>query len=230
MAPEITTLSNPSMMLLTGVLLLIIGIALTFWGKRIVEALAFIIFGVLGGILGIMLALFIIGFFGWSGNLYIKWGILIVLCLAGILIGSFLSKSFLYGMIVFYCAINAFFITWAFFGFKLYWQLLVAAVVAIVVAIVVKMLVEKLMAAVTAFLGATMVGYGAFAITLYVASRAFDKDLQGNLIFLGIIVVGIIILGIAGTAYQLSAAGIGAGGGGGAQPRQQPRQQPQRRR
>jgi hypothetical protein len=219
------SLSLPTTSMSVGifvVLLLIIGIALTFWGKRIVEAMAFVVFGLLGGLLGLWVAMFIVDYFGIAGIFY--WVILIGLCVLGIVLGAWLSKSFLYGMVVFYCATSAFYITWMMLGgeFRLV-PFVIALVVGLVVGIVVYFIIEKLFAVVTAFLGASLVGYGTFIATIFIAKMYFDTHLSGgigahggltgNIILMCLIIVGIVVLGILGTMFQWK-GGLSKGSGG----------------
>jgi hypothetical protein len=230
--PETITL------LVSVLLLFILGIALTFWGKKIVEAVAFVVFGFLGGLLGLWLALLIIDYFGIGGILY--WVILVGLCLLGIILGAWLSKSFLYGIIVFYCALYAFYTTWMIMGGE--WKLVplvIALVVGLVVGIIVKIIIEKVFAAITAFMGATLVGYGAYLSAVYLAQRFFGKHMSGaisihdgfsgNIILICIVIAGAIVLGILGTIFQLK-GGLKMGGGKKNPPPPPPNRGKQRRR
>jgi hypothetical protein len=185
----------------------IVGIAFCFWGRKIVETFAFIIFGIVGGILGLFIGLFLAGILGLTGMLFFVMAF--GLCLLGIILGAVLSKWFLYGLIVGYCAINAFLFTlvmvYGRFGSQII-EIIIAGVVAIVVAIVLKIFIERILAAVTAFFGASLIGIAGMSVAIFVADRFADHEFKGMsyLILLGVVIGVVIILGIAGTVKQLS--------------------------
>jgi hypothetical protein len=223
--------SNPAAAAVTVLIFTAIGIAMAFWGRKILEALASIIFAFLGGVLGLMVGSFVAAltdkFFGISSIVALV--IVGAFCLLGIVLGYLLGKSIMYGLIAFYCGLTAFYITWAFFGGE--WALipLVAAfVVGLVVALLVKVFIQRLMAAITAFFGAGLIGYGGYVATILAADRFFDYEFTGRnyLIMIGVIVGLMIVIGICGTIFQLKGpqpkASGGSGGasrGGGGYPR-----------
>ena len=197
---------NVAMIVAAAFIFTVVGIVFCFWGKKLLETFAFIIFGIIGGILGLLIGLFIAGWLGLVGMVFLA--VALGLCLLGIILGVVLSKWLFYALIIAYCAINTFFFTLAMvFGkFDMFVAVIIAGVAAIVVAIVLKLFIEKILSAVTAFFGAALVGLSIILVSMAIAKHFFDFEFKMDYYYfalLGIAIGVIIILGIAGSIKQL---------------------------
>ncbi len=199
--------NNPAMLIAASFLMTVVGIVFCFWGKKIVEVLAFVIFGIIFGILGLLIGLFLAGFFSLGGYLFLI--VVFGLCLLGIILGAVLGKFFLRIAVVMYCAMNAFFFTMVVVSTMTNnpWIPMIAGMVAaLVVAIIIKMLFDKILVAVTAFFGASLVGMAVFIVVITVAALpSIDYQFKGLYIYglLGAALGVTVVLGIAGLFKQL---------------------------
>ncbi|WP_455391560.1 hypothetical protein [[Eubacterium] cellulosolvens] len=167
-------------------ILILLGLALAFFGKRIMETMAFII----GAILGVAIALWL------APSLYARYFstytsaevCLIIAVIVGALIGGFLGRSLMYGMISFFVA-SIFSAT----AYYLTGNYLVSLITFFVVLIIMWFLVEKFLAVMTALLGGCMVGAGVMMLT--------TGSLGGLSIILFIIIAA--LLTVFGARYQL---------------------------
>ena len=138
-------------------IMIILGLVLAFFGKRIMETIAFII----GALIGAALALiFAPGLHPYVDQyLSLELWILIVVII-GALIGGYLGQSLMYGMISMMvagvCAATALFLT----GNRL-----TALIVGLVTLVIMWFIVEKFLAAMTALLGGCLVGFAVFFLT-----------------------------------------------------------------
>ncbi len=131
------------------IILLILGLALCFFGKRILETLAFLIGAIAGAALAMVLAPII--------HPYVEQYLSLEICLIlgiiiGALIGGYLGKRLMYGLISFLVAS-----TCAYAANLLTQDPLITLITFFVVLIIMWFLVEKFLAVITAFLGGTMV-------------------------------------------------------------------------
>ena len=168
-------------------ILILLGLAIAFFGKRIMETMAFII----GAILGVAIALWL------APNLYEQFFsdytsaevCLIIGVIIGALIGGFLGRSLMYGMISFFVA--------SIFSATAYYlsggNYMVSLITFFIVLIIMWFLVEKFLAVMTALLGGCMVGAGVMLLTV---------DSLG-VIALGLFIVIAAVLTIFGARYQL---------------------------
>jgi len=173
-------------------ILILLGLAIAFFGKRIMETMAFII----GAILGVAIALWL------APNLYEQFFsdytsaevCLIIGVIIGALIGGFLGRSLMYGMISFFVASIFSGIAYSLSNENY----IVTIIVFIVVLVIMWFVVEKFLAVITAFLGACMVGMAVMELT-------FESLNNNGLGFIALILFILIaaLLTIAGGRYQL---------------------------
>jgi hypothetical protein len=138
---------------------ILIGLALAFYGRRIMETIAFVI----GAIVGANLAFLI------AQNPKVQEYVadymtaetcIIVAVIIGALIGGYLGRSFMYGMISMMFAGSCAYIASMFTD-----NYMVILVVFFIVLIIMWFLVEQFLAVVTAMLGGWLAGVGVFGLT-----------------------------------------------------------------
>ncbi len=172
--------------ILVLVILILLGLVLAFFGKRIMETLAFIIGAIIGALLALWLAPIIYPYV----KEYISLNLCIIIAvIIGALIGGFLGKSLMYGMISLFVAgtISGVVLLLTDNG-------LIALITFFIALVIMWFIVEKFLAVMTAFLGGCMVGFAIFAIT-------FSPDMMVISLILFIIIAA--ILTIFGARYQL---------------------------
>jgi hypothetical protein len=167
-------------------ILILVGLALAFFGKRIMETIAFIIGAIIGANLAYLIALnprvqeYVADYM--SGETCI-----IIAVVIGALIGGYLGKSFMYGMISMMVAGSVAYVA-SFFT----QNAVVILVVFFVALVIMYFLVEQFLAIVTALLGGCLVGLGVMGLTAGLGFLAF---------VLFLIIAG--ALTIFGARYQL---------------------------
>ncbi len=166
------------------IIFLLLGLALAFFGKRIMETLAFVIGAIIGAAVGLWLAPRLFEYV----DQYISLEICIIIAvIIGALIGGYLGKSLMYGMISFFVAI-----TIAGVILMLTNDGLIALITFFVVLVIMWFIVEKFLAVMTAFLGGCMVGAVVMFLTV-------DFGITSFILF----IVAAAILTIFGARYQL---------------------------
>lgn len=175
------------MVVIAFVIFILIGLALAFFGKRILETIAFIIGAIVGANLAYLIAInpqvqdYVTDYM--SGNVCI-----IIAVIIGALIGGYLGKSFMYGMIMLMVAGSC-----AYVASIVTQDRLVILIVFIVAIIIMWFIVEQFLAVVTALLGGCLVGIGVMGLTA--------EGLGGIAFILFLVIVG--LLTIFGARYQL---------------------------
>ena len=173
------------------IILLLLGLVIAFFGKKIMETLAFII----GAIIGAGLAMSLAPRLHPYVEEYIPMDICIIIAvIIGALIGGFLGRAFMYGMISFFVASIFSGIAYSLSNENY----IVTIIVFIVVLVIMWFVVEKFLAVITAFLGACMVGMAVMELT-------FESLNNNGLGFIALILFILIaaLLTIAGGRYQL---------------------------
>ena len=166
------------------IILVLLGLALAFFGRRIMETIAFVIGAIIGAALALMYAPALYTYV----EEYISLNMCIIIAvIIGALIGGYLGKSLMYGMISLLIAL-----TCAGAVFALTGNWLTSLIVFVIVLIIMWFIVEKFLAVVTAFLGGCMVGLGVMIITASLGIISF-------ILFIFIAA----ILTIFGARYQL---------------------------
>lgn len=166
-------------------IMIILGLVLAFFGKRILETIAFIIGALIGAALGLYLAPQTHSYVVQYIESLTIWTIILVVI--GSLIGGYLGQSLMYGMISMMvagiCASVAFLITN---------NALITLIVFFIVLVIMWFLVEKFLAAMTALLGGCLVGFAVWSLT-------------GGLGFISLILFIIVAAGLTifGARYQL---------------------------
>jgi hypothetical protein len=168
-------------------ILLILGIALCFFGKRILETVAFLIGAIAGAALAMVLAPNLHQFVDQYLNAE---QCLIIGIIIGAIIGGYLGKRLMYGMISFLVATTVSYTVNILTGDPFY--TLVAFFITLVI---MWFLVEKFLAVITAFLGASMVGSVAMSGLL----MFIDDPFIGFIVFLLVTAA----LTVFGARYQL---------------------------
>ena len=167
-------------------ILILVGLALAFFGKRIMETIAFIIGAIVGANLAYLVAInpqvqeYVADYM--SGELCI-----IIAVIIGALIGGYLGQSFMYGMISMMVAGSVAYVASIFIENNI-----VILVVFFVALVIMYFLVEQFLAIVTALLGGCLVGLGVMGLTASLGFLAF---------VLFLIIAG--ALTIFGARYQL---------------------------
>ena len=155
------------------VILLILGLALCFFGKRILETIAFLIGAIAGAALAMVLAPYLASY---VADYLTETQCLIIAIIIGALVGGFLGKRLMYGLISLLvagtCAYAASVLTAG--------DALVTLITFFVVLVIMWFLVEKFLAVITAFLGGTMVG----SVAMYGTLMVLDMPLVGFVVFL----------------------------------------------
>jgi hypothetical protein len=169
------------------IIFIILGIILAFFGRKIMETIAFIIGALLGAAIALWLApelheRFLSDYL--SANMCLLIGVII-----GALIGGYLGRSLMYGMISFMVASM---ISGA--VYILTSDPIVTLITFFVTLIIMHFLVRKFLAVITAFLGGCLVGAG----IMFIAAGSL-----GGLSFIVFIIIAG-LLTFAGARYQLS--------------------------
>jgi hypothetical protein len=171
------------------VIFLLIGLVVAFFGKRIMETIAFII----GAMVGASLAMMIMRYEGVQNiiaeNNFDPNVCLIIGVIVGALIGGFLGRSFMYGLISMIVASSISYIALVLTGNEV-----LSLIVFFVALVIMWFVVEKFLAIITAFMGGCMVGLAVMMLTL-------DGVGAASVAFFIIIAA---LLTIAGAKYQLS--------------------------
>jgi hypothetical protein len=153
-------------------ILLVLGLALCFFGKRILETIAFVIGAIAGAALALVLAPRLYQFV----EEYLTLNqCLIIAVIVGALIGGYLGKRLMYGMISLLVAS-----TCSYAANVLTGDAMITLITFFVVLVIMWFLVEKFLAVITAFLGASMVGTSAMYGILFL----FDMPFIGFVVFL----------------------------------------------
>ena len=168
------------------IVLLLLGLVLTFFGRKIMETFAFIIGAIAGAMLALWLAPLLVDYVVSDPN---QQNICIIIAvIVGAIIGGFLGRSLMYGMISFLVATIISGIV-----FAITFNEVFALIAFFITLIIMWFLVQKFLAVMTAFLGGCMVGL----IVMYLTSSF------GPGISLIIFVLIAALLTIAGARYQL---------------------------
>jgi hypothetical protein len=167
------------------IILIILGLALAFLGKRILETFAFLIGAIAGAALALMIAPYVYDYVSDSISENVC---ILIAVIVGALIGGFLGRALMYGLISFLVASIVSYIVFSLTG-----NPVLTLISFFITLIIMWFMVEKFLAVVTALLGGCMVGVG----VMFVA--------QGALGPLSLIVFIIIAgaLTFFGARYQL---------------------------
>jgi hypothetical protein len=134
------------------VILIVLGLILAFYGKRILETFAFIIGAIAGAALALMIAPYVYSYVSDS----ISEGLCIIIAvIVGALIGGFLGRAIMYGLISFIVASIVSYIVVTLTG-----DYVLALIGFFIALIIMWFLVEKFLAVMTALVGGCMVGVG----------------------------------------------------------------------
>lgn len=205
---DMSLLSNPAIVLIFILLFAVVGVAFCFFGRKLVEALSYVIFAFLGGVLGLMLGMFLAGIISSvTEDIVVYWIVVAVCCLGGIILFAVLHKRFLYGLMgVFAGTVVGFFVYAVIFeAVNDVVYMVISFAVGFGVFFLVLKFGEKVLSFVTAFLGAMMISYAIYFIILFVAKGFFDYTFDGYYDWglKGAAVALIMIFGIAGAVKQL---------------------------
>ena len=174
-------------MLFLFIILAIIGLVLAFFGKTILESIAFLIGAILGATFAFMLATSPAVQARVGAYIPLNWCIIIAVIL-GALIGGYLGKSLMYGLISLVFAGLC-----SYLALTLTGDTVIALIVFFIALIVMWFLVERFLAVMTAFLGAWLTATAVMMLTVGLGFLAY-------VLFILIIAV----LTIFGAKYQLS--------------------------
>jgi hypothetical protein len=170
------------------VIFLILGILVAFFGKRIMETIAFVI----GAMVGASLALMVVQYEGVqtliTDNNLDPNICLVIAVIVGALIGGFLGRSFMYGLISMIVASTVSYVAFVLTGNEI-----LSLIVFFVALVIMWFVVEKFLMVITAFMGACMVGLSVMLLT-------FESMGTISIVFFIIIAA---LLTIAGARYQM---------------------------
>ena len=168
------------------IIFIILGIILAFFGRKIMETIAFVIGAILGAAIALWLAPELHQYVSeyLSADMCLLIGVII-----GALIGGFLGRSLMYGMISFMVASMVSGAVYLLTG-----DPIVTFITFIIALIIMHFLVRKFLAVITAFLGGCLVGAG----VMFLAAGSL-----GGLSFIVFIIIAG-LLTFAGARYQLS--------------------------
>ena len=167
------------------IILLVVGLALTFYGRAILKSVAFLI----GAIIGASLAYNVAVIIGPQLEEYIALGYcLIIAVLLGAIIGGYLGMAFLKWMIALFMGGVGYMVAAVFFG-----EGIIALIAGIVVFAIILIMFDKFLSVVTALFGAFLVGIAVMYLT---------SPYLGGLISLILFVVIAGALAYYGATYQ----------------------------
>jgi hypothetical protein len=169
------------------IILLVLGIALCFFGRRILETIAFVIGAIAGAALAMVLAPRLYPYV----EEYLSLDMCIIIgVILGALIGGYLGKRLMYGMISLFVASTCSYAVNVLTDDPMF-----TLITFFVVLVIMWFLVEKFLAVVTAFLGASMVG----SVAMYGLLLVADMPFIGFVVFLLVTAA----LTVFGARYQL---------------------------
>jgi hypothetical protein len=197
------------MQLIMGVIYIILGLVLAFWGAKLIEAVAKII----GAIIGALIGSYIFYGFLYPYNNGDNWfredalnetiGLIIVMIICA-LIGAYIAFAMLRAFVAFSLAVVVYYLCWNLLGqpptifesgdLNLLW--LTCVIAAIITLLLVSHFFRELLAYVTAVFGGFMVGTG-------ISNMLIAMDAYSPLMSLLVIVIMVVIAGL-GAKYQLS--------------------------
>ena len=167
------------------IILLVVGLALTFYGRAILKSIAFLIGAIIGATLAYNVALFI----GPYIEDYIGLGYcLIIAVVLGAIIGGYLGMAFLKWMIAIFMGGIGYMVAAAIFG-----DGIIPIIAGIVVFAIILIMFDKFLSVVTALFGAFLVGIAVMYLT---------TPHLGSLVALILFVVVVAALAYYGANYQ----------------------------
>lgn len=170
-------------------ILLIVGLALTFYGRRVLKTIAFIIGAVIGASLAYVIAVEI----GPRVEEYLSLQLCIIIAVVlGAIIGGYLGMAFLKGMIAMFMGFIGYSIATLIFTDESF----IPIVIGIVVFVIIWLLIDKFLSIITAIFGAWLVG---IAISGFIV--AYDSDLK--MVAFIVFIVCAVVLAAIGARFQL---------------------------
>jgi hypothetical protein len=159
-------------------LLLIVGLVLTFYGRRVLKTAAFIIGAIIGAGIGYLV-----------GSALGDGFCIIIAVIVGALLGGYLGMVFLKGMVAMYMGAMGYMIGSAIFG-----GMLVPIIIGVIVFAIIYILFDKFISIVTAFFGAFLVA---------IAVQGLTVGYLGNSAAFILFIIIAVVLAIIGARVQL---------------------------
>ncbi len=170
-------------------ILLIVGLVLTFYGRRVLKTIAFLIGAIIGANLAYVIAINI----GPRLEEYLSLQFCIIIAVVlGAIIGGYLGMAFLKGMIAIFMGFIGYSIGVLILGEESF----IPIVIGIVVFVIIWLLIDKFLSIITAILGACLVG---MAVSSLVITYFPDLTLVAFIIF----IVCAVALTAIGARFQL---------------------------